>query len=328
MGKKRRDGRASSKRGNNNCASSNAGARNSDGGGLQHTATGIRYNNGTYTGQLKGGRPHGQGRMKFENGDIYEGEMKDGVIHGKGVYRYADGNVYDGEWKDGDKHGSGTFTWGDGDVYEGPWVAGKEQGRGTYRWEDGKVYEGEFVGGDMHGRGTLTYSWGSVYEGEFKEGEEHGKGALKYPSGEIFEGIWVHGALANGDDSINFAGDSSLPTADARNYDAAAKRESFDGRKSRSHRSQQRRLEAATKKCEHCGVDDYQYKLRVCSGCNLALYCSEACQKAARRSHQRICDIISDLPPRDGDRLGLEYREGKQNDFDEVCAMRRNTWTI
>ena len=64
MGKKRRDGRAS-KRGNDNCASSNAGARYSGGGGSQQTTTGIRYGNGTYVGELKDGKPHGEGTMEF-----------------------------------------------------------------------------------------------------------------------------------------------------------------------------------------------------------------------------------------------------------------------
>ncbi|KAL9184001.1 hypothetical protein ACHAXT_002087 [Thalassiosira profunda] len=86
-------------------------------------------------------------------------------------------------------------------------------------------------------------------------------------------------------------------------------------RKMRSLRSQQRRIQTAKKTCEHCGVGDDKYKLRVCSGCNLALYCSAACQKAASGGHRRICDIISILPPQNAESL-LLLNGGPTRDFD------------
>ncbi|KAL9184804.1 hypothetical protein ACHAXT_002581 [Thalassiosira profunda] len=307
MGKKRRDGRAA-KRGNNSApASSKAEARNSGGGGLQHTSIGseILYDNGTYVGEVKDGKPHGKGTYKWFDGDVYEGRFKDGWRHGRGVCSEL-GEVYDGEWKGDMKHGWGTLTVEDG-VYEGEFKEDKGCGRGAFKWADGRIYEGEFANGQVHGWGTMKLPTGDVYEGEWVAGEQHGKGTLKYPSGEICVGIWTDGEFT--------------PNADTRDDDAAAPNAVAspglpDGRRMRSQRSQQRRLEAVTKKCEHCGVDDFHYKLRVCSNCNLALYCSDACQKAASRSHRRICDIISELPSRDSDRLNLEYDKDKMVDLD------------
>ena len=37
----------------------------------------------------------------YGNGGVYEGELKDGKPHGRGTMRYANGNVCDGAWKRG-----------------------------------------------------------------------------------------------------------------------------------------------------------------------------------------------------------------------------------
>ncbi|KAL3917952.1 MAG: hypothetical protein SGARI_007588 [Bacillariaceae sp.] len=40
---------------------------------------------GTYTGPVKDGMPHGVGSIRFSNGDTYLGEMKSGKMSGKGT---------------------------------------------------------------------------------------------------------------------------------------------------------------------------------------------------------------------------------------------------
>lgn len=70
-------------------------------------------------------------------------------------------------------------------------------------------------------------------------------------------------------------------------------------------------------KCESCGTSGK--RLKVCEGCNLAIYCSVECQETAWKSHQRICNIISHLPACDSDKLVLKYdgeNHAKTNDFD------------
>ena len=62
--------------------------------------------------------------------------------------------------------------------------------------------------------------------------------------------------------------------------------------------------------------ESHDQKLRLCSGCNLALYCCEDCQESARRSHQRICKITSELPPADADTLFLVCDKDETNDID------------
>jgi len=55
---------------------------------------------GTYTGQLKDGKPHGRGTMVYPNGAKYVGGWKDGMRHGQGIFTFSDGAKYIDEWKD------------------------------------------------------------------------------------------------------------------------------------------------------------------------------------------------------------------------------------
>ncbi|KAL9188889.1 hypothetical protein ACHAXT_011379 [Thalassiosira profunda] len=293
----------------------------------------IRWAEGDiYEGEIKDGREHGSGICKYSSGHVYDGEWKDGVIQGTGTYTWANGKVYEGsynermhgkgmmyqgEWAEGKPHGRGTKTWVDGDVYVGEWKQGDAHGWGTQTYANGDVYEGEFKDSWWHGNGTLTYSSGDVFEGQFKEGGLHGKVTWKDPQGRISEQVWANGRQTAGrSKSGNARGLPTLPVAGARANGTPSTSTLENQRQMRSLKSQERRLEAEKKACEHCGVDDYHYKLRVCSGCNLALYCSEACQKAANRSHRRICSIVSELPSQDADRLALAYDRDKLMDLD------------
>ena len=111
MGKKRRDGKAA-KRGNS-ASSSNAGARNS-GGGVQQFA--LRYLGGIYKGDIKHGKPHGKGRIEFEDGEFYEGDWQDGMRYGRGLNKLANGSVYEGEFASPLTSGDSRHGWGDHDM--------------------------------------------------------------------------------------------------------------------------------------------------------------------------------------------------------------------
>ncbi len=50
-----------------------------------------------YRGELKNGKRHGNGEMKWENG-FYRGTWKDDIRHGYGTMRVARGPVYSIEW--------------------------------------------------------------------------------------------------------------------------------------------------------------------------------------------------------------------------------------
>ncbi|KAL9188880.1 hypothetical protein ACHAXT_011370 [Thalassiosira profunda] len=276
----------------------------------------------TYEGERKNGKRHGRGICRYGNGKVYGGDWKAGLRHGRGTLTNTRGGVdYNGQWKDDKAHGSGTKTWLNGDKYKGQWVRGREHGEGTLTLTDGNVYQGGFVDGRRHGWGTLMWPSGNMFEGQWVEGKRHGKGSIEFPSGCVRKQVWTNGELTrDGDDeSDKGEGGDGLgdPGDDIPGQENPARVYEHE-RRARSQRSQQRRLQknTETKTCEHCGVDDGQYKLRVCSGCGLGLYCSLSCQKAASGSHQRICNIVSELPARDTDRLYLKYDREKMMDLD------------
>ena len=91
------------------------------------TEEAIRFATGLYTGELKNGEPHGNGRMELDNGDRYEGEFADGTFHGEGTYLWSNGDRYVGAFRDGTMHGAGTLTARSGEVTSGRWVNGDYQ---------------------------------------------------------------------------------------------------------------------------------------------------------------------------------------------------------
>lgn len=65
-----------------------------------------RYSTWIYDGEMKDGRPDGQGVLVGDDVDTrgrrYEGEFKNGLCHGHGVFSYPEGGfVQDGEWLEG-----------------------------------------------------------------------------------------------------------------------------------------------------------------------------------------------------------------------------------
>jgi hypothetical protein len=57
-------------------------------------------------------------------GSKYKGELKDGKPHGQGTYTWPDGEKYVGKWKNNLKHGLGTVTPTNGKWYFGKWKDG------------------------------------------------------------------------------------------------------------------------------------------------------------------------------------------------------------
>jgi hypothetical protein len=177
---------------------------------------------GKYTGTIcvNTGKPHGSGKLDYENsacyqgdwnqgswagygrhikpnGDIYEGHFFDNAKHGMGTYRYKDGKrVFEGRYVTGQRV-EGKMTYGDGSVYKGQWYEGKRHGRGTYRFKDSSVYKGEFQQDVIHGVGQLIWPDGAKYVGEWNQGQRHGMGK-EYDSVGIlrYEGLWKDGVPA------------------------------------------------------------------------------------------------------------------------------------
>ena len=72
-----------------------------------------------YTGDVKNGKPDGQGTETFPDGSKYIGEWIAGKPTGQGTQTYYDGDKYVGLFKDGKYHGQGTYTFSYGGKFVG-----------------------------------------------------------------------------------------------------------------------------------------------------------------------------------------------------------------
>lgn len=64
---------------------------------------------GVYTGQIKDGKPHGEGELILPDGHIYKGEWVNGKKHGKGTYIYPSGYQFIGKWEDDIRQNNDTW---------------------------------------------------------------------------------------------------------------------------------------------------------------------------------------------------------------------------
>jgi hypothetical protein len=85
----------------------------------------IRFAKGSYTGNLKGGEPHGEGVLRLDNGDVYRGEFSEGFFDGRGSYRWSGGARYAGDFSKGKITGEGVFTNAKGAAVSGRWRDGE-----------------------------------------------------------------------------------------------------------------------------------------------------------------------------------------------------------
>jgi hypothetical protein len=63
-----------------------------------------------YSGELKNGFYHGQGKLTLPDGAVYEGQFADGLRHGCGVWRAAAGWSYEGDRERGVISGRGRMS--------------------------------------------------------------------------------------------------------------------------------------------------------------------------------------------------------------------------
>lgn len=104
---------------------------------------------------------------------VYNGQLKNGKYHGKGILKWSDGRVYEGEFKNGLITGKGVFS------QEIEYVYNKEAGKPfdlnqIIAVQNGFRYEGSFKNGLFHGQGTL-YTPHAQYIGNFYKGNLNGK---------------------------------------------------------------------------------------------------------------------------------------------------------
>ena len=148
---------------------------------------------GKYVGEIKRGKPHGQGTYTHYSGprssvnqlSLLIPGMSTSLIFGIILFQLLNqGNQdqlsarYEGSWKRGEKHGDGTYFFPNGDRYEGKWKGGKKHGQGVYFFSDGDTFVGQWKDGKPHGKGMYTYPSGEKFVGEWKDGKKQLQGPL------------------------------------------------------------------------------------------------------------------------------------------------------
>jgi hypothetical protein len=145
------------------------------------TKTGtISYLGGTYKGQLKDGKPHGDGTLTWGTTKKYKGKWVAGKRSGYGKYIIS-------------THLSGGE---DQYTYSGNWKKDRMNGKGVehvYDYTGEEIYSGSFINGLRNGQGKLEYSLynddlveyeNGTYTGLWKNGlKEDSKGKLNVRSG-------------------------------------------------------------------------------------------------------------------------------------------------
>ena len=101
----------------------------------------------TYEGELRDGRPDGQGRLELRSGEVFQGRWAAGALDGQGLSIDADGNRYEGAFADGVANGKGRLLSRTGEIFEGTFVGGLKNGEGTTRLPGGTVYRSRWAMG-------------------------------------------------------------------------------------------------------------------------------------------------------------------------------------
>ena len=79
-------------------------------------------------GAFEDGKPVGEFKIVYQNGDEYVGQVDNFRRDGKGKLVKKNGIVYEGEYKGGKMHGSGVLDI-EGKRYKGEWKEGKREGK-------------------------------------------------------------------------------------------------------------------------------------------------------------------------------------------------------
>ena len=130
------------------------------------------------------------------DGTLYDGDMRDGKPNGQGTLMTPLGTNQQGEWHDGQAYKvSGTWVMSDGTKEVGNWNYDGSRNGGTIKWPDGRQYKGDWklVEGSPDlpdGLGTMTWPDGRQYVGHFHEGNRDGAGKMTYPGGKTEDGTW------------------------------------------------------------------------------------------------------------------------------------------
>lgn len=134
------------------------------------------------------------GTLRYDKGIVYSGQLKNGKPHGEGVLTSPDGFRYKGEFCNGVPEGKGKMSMPDGVLEaEGVFYKNEPVGVCTLYWhlpEGERRYVGEVNDWQPHGKGKMYETDGAIYDGSFYHGKKHGSGVYTYTDGSTFKGTW------------------------------------------------------------------------------------------------------------------------------------------
>ncbi|AVK76078.1 Morn repeat domain containing protein [Pandoravirus neocaledonia] len=167
----------------------------------------ISTNDGTYSGDLLDGRPHGRGMAIYPEGGLFDQPARltrPGHVplkrqrtlpinHWSEKLPPCDPWLYVGDWASGERTGIGAGEWRNGDRYQGRWHMDRRCGRGRGTWQSGHIYDGDWQHGRPHGQGTMATPDGDRYEGYWAFGAPCGRGSYRCADGRLVIGFWDTG---------------------------------------------------------------------------------------------------------------------------------------
>ena len=101
----------------------------------------------SYFGDVRNGRPDGQGRLELRSGEVFDGHWRAGQLDGTGIHVDADGNRYEGRFVAGAPNGEGRLLSKTGEIFAGSFVDGLKNGKGRTRLAGGTIYESQWAMG-------------------------------------------------------------------------------------------------------------------------------------------------------------------------------------
>ena len=99
-------------------------------------------NDETYTGEWRGGVPHGKGTFKWGQVAALRAMA---TQDGPRTTQYIGYNTYIGSFSHGKRHGYGLFSYANGAIYVGEWVENCKHGRGSFSQHNGEFVSGTFA---------------------------------------------------------------------------------------------------------------------------------------------------------------------------------------
>ncbi len=136
----------------------------------------VKYDYGTYIGDVQNDKRNGKGKLNYTNGAMYEGDFKDDKIEGNGTMAYSgDTTTYTGSWANNLPGGLGTKKWTKkGESYTGEWKEGKRNGKGAYTYKDSSINIGTWVNGVREGDFEFRYVNGDYKTGKIINNKREG----------------------------------------------------------------------------------------------------------------------------------------------------------